>query len=245
MQINEQLINNFIKSADWEAVWNNNNFSQEDTEAIEKNLDYDVFDWNCGATKMVIIPKDSNEKYVIKIPFMYLYSDYEYDDDDEGYYYHEFHNAPRPKDGMMGSTFYRTDWDYCETEIEYCELAAAANISEFFPETIKYCDMPYPIYLQELCVPANRKLHKTSSYGRDAISEQIKSKSSAAIARWCYHFNAAWLQNVINWYGIEKLIQLFTFMEHYKMSDFHSDNYGYRESDGSPVLIDFAGFYEA
>jgi len=249
MQINENLIEKFIQSADWEYIWNNNTFCQDNTSPVECNLDYETFNWECGVTKMVILPVDPNEQFVIKIPFRYLYNESgSYEDEDGNYYcdeyYHEFSRAPLPKYGMVGTDFYRRDWDYCETEVEYCELAAAANISEFFPETKKYCETPYPVYVQELCeISISRP--SVSYEKRNEIYEQIVNKTqSRQVANYCHSFAASWLINVIKAYGLEKLIELFKFMAKYHMTDFHAANYGYRKSDGTPVLIDFAGFYE-
>ena len=246
MQVNENLVEKFIKSADWESIWNNDTFCQEDTYAIESNLDEDTFNWESGATKMVILPVDPNEQFVIKIPFRFLYDECGYyeEEDDDSAYYHEFTRAPRPKDGMIGHDFYRCDWDYCETEIEYCELAKAANIGEFFPETKKYCEVPYPVYVQELCELACYKPIEDFEK-RNAIYEQIKAQTqSDEVAKYCREFMTSWILAAVQTYGLEKLIELFKFMAKYNMSDFHSANYGYRKSDGTPVLIDFAGFYE-
>jgi len=249
MQVNENLVEKFIKSADWESIWDEDTFCQENVYPIEHYLDEDDFNWECGATKMVILPVDPNEQFVIKIPFRYFYTESGgYYDEDGEYWpedtYCEMTRAPLPKYGMIGDEFYRTDWNYCETEVEYCDLAAAANISEFFPETKKYCETPYPIYLQELCETATYEpVGEYSEY--EKIHEQIIALTqSEKIANCCYNFFSHWVVSAVKTYGLKKLIELFQFMVKYHMTDFHSGNYGYRKSDGTPVLIDFAGFYE-
>ena len=72
MQINHKLIDEFIANADWYSVWNEDNFSEINPEAMAKDLDYNKFNWMCGATKMVFQPVDMTENYVIKIPFRYV-----------------------------------------------------------------------------------------------------------------------------------------------------------------------------
>ena len=253
MQINNKLIDDFIARSDWNSVWMEDTFSQVDTEAIEKNLDYNKFDWMCGATKMVFQPRDPNAEYVIKIPFRFLGEDnYDYDEEDDTsspYYYNEIMYAPLPKFGVYKYGFNQYDWDYCQTELQYYELAISAKISEFFPETIQYCEEPYPIYIQEACYPVYIKqdaMHdwKETSEKRETLTNYLQSKYAESISNWCYIFNPFWIQDAIDCYGESKITNLFQFMTTYQMKDFHSANYGYRKSDNTPVLIDFAGFYE-
>ncbi len=250
MKINTELIDNFIKTTDWEAVWNEDSFSQGNTEAVDKNIDYSVFDWACGATKMVIQP--NNENFVIKLPFRFTYiedySDYYNDESEEDvhYYYQEMAAAPLPKEGMISPTeYYRHTWDYCQTELEYCELAAAADIGEFFPELSLYCETPYPIYIEEKCYPSYRHTPVKHTLTRNNLITLIQEQAqSNEIAKWVSNFDSTWLNIAIDYYGLNKVIKLFQFLNKYHMIDFHGENYGYRTTDNSPVLIDFAGYYE-
>ena len=257
MKINHKLINEFIARADWYAVWNEENFSEANPEAMTRNLDYNKFDWMCGATKMVFQPKDPAENYVIKIPFRFVGSEnYDYydsdNDDDVPYIYNEMMYAPLPKSGVYNCGyigFYQYTWDYCETEIQYYDLAKEAGIAEFFPETIQYCETPYPVYLQETCYPVFLKHDKQQDYEtmmkeRKTMAQYLTSNYSHEIGKWSYTFNPFWIQDIIDLYGEDQMAKLFQFMNHFQMKDFHSSNYGYRKSDNTPVLIDFAGFYE-
>ena len=252
MQVNNALVDNFIAVTNWETVWEEGCFSQGNTEPIERNLDPKVLDiWGSGVTKLVLRPTDPTANYVIKIPFLYLYDeDYDAWDEDEacGDPYIELQRAPHPKAGVSRYGFNSEDWNYCETEMEYCDLAADAGLSQFFPETIKYCETPFPIYLQETCYPSySRKdviKHTNLQLTRDEFFNELEEKYTYEVANWCYIFSASWLLDAITWYGKQMVGKLFEFMTCYHMKDFHGDNYGYRESDNSPVLIDFAGFYE-
>lgn len=255
MQINHKLIDEFIANADWYSVWNEDNFSEINPEAMAKDLDYNKFNWMCGATKMVFQPVDMTENYVIKIPFRYVGDEnYDYDDEDEDsspYYYNEILYAPLPKSGVYNSGyytgFYQYTWDYCATEVQYCDLAAEAGISDFFPTTIQYCETPYPVYIQETCYPVYQKHDRNTPEARKerrTMAQYLRERYSEDISNWCYTFNPLWIKDAMEQYGEEKVTKLFEFMSHYQMKDFHSANYGYRKSDNSPVLIDFAGFYE-
>lgn len=244
MQINNQLIDEFIARTDWEAVWNEDTFSQSDTSALEKNLDYNKFDWMCGATKMVFQPTDPKEQYVIKIPFRFV-GEEDWDSEDGDFYYNEIMYAPVPSKGIYESGFSgfnQYTWDYCQTELEYCKLAAAANISEFFPETIQYCEKPYPVYLQELCYPVFLKHRDDTNIVEER--KRLEKILPEEIGYWAQIFSPFWIKDAIDYYGEDKLIKLFQFMSDFHMRDFHSSNYGYRQSDNTPVLIDFAGYYE-
>ena len=229
MQVNENLIEKFIKSADWESIWDEDTFCQENVYPVEHYLDEDDFNWECGATKMVILPVDPNEQFVIKIPFRYLYTD-------------------------SDNPIYINEKIVCVPVSEECQIVDyfgwllnegyESDMKDFQEETKKYCEIPYPIYLQEMC--------ETSIYQpcgnydeREEIRNQIIAQTqSEKIANCCYNFVSHWIVSAIKAYGLEKLIELFQFMVKYKMTDFHDGNYGYRKSDGTPVLIDFAGFYE-
>ena len=152
------------------------------------------------------------ENFVIKLPFLYCSRDEDMV---------EFHNAP-----FCGN-------DYCYAEYEYYSLAHEARLDSFFPETIQYCTYPYHIYLQEKCISeTNAPFLPISKKEREFIkSLHILNDFSYQWINACYH-----------WYGKTGLYDLHNFLHDYKITDFHSDNYGYRVSDMSPVLIDFSGF---
>ena len=55
-------------------------------------------------------------------------------------------------------------------------------------------------------------------------------------------FNLQWLGNAIDFYGENFVRKVMQFIDKIGVTDFHSGNLAYRE-DGSPVIIDYAGFY--
>ena len=150
--------------------------------------------------------------FVIKLPFLYC---------SIGDEMVELQNAP-----FCGN-------DYCYAEWEYYTLAKDANIEMFFPETIQYCTYPYHIYLQEKCISeATLPFHPLSKENKEFID-------SLPILD---NFSYQWVYECYKWYGLEALYKLHHFLKDNNISDFHGDNYGYRRSDNSPVLIDFSGF---
>ena len=150
--------------------------------------------------------------FVIKLPFLYC---------SIGDEMVELQNAP-----FCGN-------DYCYAEWEYYTLAKDVNIEMFFPETIQYCTYPYHIYLQEKCISeATLPFHALSKAAKEFID-------SLPILD---NFSYQWVYECYKWYGLEALYKLHYFLKDNNISDFHGDNYGYRISDNSPVLIDFSGF---
>jgi len=209
---NEKLIHTVIDAIDWEEVCNPKRMFSEDD--ISALIESLPIDLKLrtGVSKCVLIPELEN--FVIKLPFLYC------TDDDTGEVV-ELHNAP-----FCGN-------DYCYAEYEYYSLARTENLGCFFPETVQYCTYPYHIYLQEKCITeSNTKFYPLTSEQRQFIN-------SLPILN---DFSYQWLYECYNWYGINALYKLHQFLKYYGITDFHADNYGYRASDHSPVLIDFSGF---
>ena len=152
------------------------------------------------------------ENFVIKLPFLYCSKEEDII---------ELQNAP-----FCGN-------DYCYAEYEYYSLAHEARLDSFFPETIQYCTYPYHIYLQEKCVSETNTPFLPISKKERELIESLHILND---------FSYQWISACYHWYGKTGLYDLHSFLNKYKITDFHSDNYGYRISDMSPVLIDFSGF---
>ncbi|MBO7535565.1 MAG: hypothetical protein J6T34_00300 [Bacilli bacterium] len=186
-----------------------------------------------GVSKMCLIPDDTN--WVLKVPFEgvieYLYDE----DDNEGYEDFVYNTcAHNSKNG----------WDYCLTEVEYFEIAKESGVAEFFAEERCFGECgttKHPAYIQEKCVTYSETSWDDEKYKPSENSMEIVKSSDKY--KW-KSFNLDWIASAIDFYGEEKVDELFNFLNnHSEMTgDFHTGNYGYRVSDNSPVLIDYTGW---
>ena len=224
MLINIDLINKFISSVDWNSP-DLHTFSDEIPDYVEKNIDYNLFSLESGSTKLCVYPLDSKIDFVIKLPYQVL----------NGFY--PITHAPLP-------ITCDNSWNYCETELEYYELAQDKQLSKFFPKTIRYPANQYPIYLQEKCISYYQKYHDSLINTTPKEIKDLINSAPLQYQNWISSFCPQWLQDTIKYHGLKKVYKLFDFLESYNITDFHSDNYGYSTIDNRPVLIDFSGFYE-
>lgn len=205
-------------------------FNLAETMENELYQSYQSCCFDNGASKGVIIPKDNEDKYVLKIPFNgYLSEDW---DDEELTYAGDrfifFDWAPSS-----------ISWDYCSAEVEIYEKAEELGIEQLFAKTEIYDFIQgyYPIYIQEKAVMffrSSRTLHS---------EEKLKETSSKASAIYDYcSIDNEWLTDVLDYYGEEKFITFLQFLKKQNINDLHSGNIGY--IDGRPVVVDYSGYYE-
>ena len=195
------------------------NEEQASFQSIYEQLDTTVH-VNWGATQFVIVFDNADK--VAKLPFC---GEWVYDEEDE----YEAHFES-----------YRND--YCAlTEIIYND-AVERGLGNIFADTEYYGETVdgTAIYLQE----------KVDVYDfadeRDTASEDSKRRVRELLFNHeCYWraFERDWLAAAIDYYGEDFLHRLFKFFEEHRLDDWHDGNYGWRK-DGSPVLIDWAGFNE-
>ena len=243
MQINDELIHEFIESVNWDKV-KDHPFAQDEDYAIEDAYDRDLFFHDSGVSKIVLIPVDNQEKFVIKVPFHdywgfssggYCNGDYEEGD----YDFIAMSNAINP----VTDTY---TWDYCDREVGLYQVAKERGIDRCFPTTAVYCEDPYPIYVQEKCVEVYSNLApKEINYSDDEYYEIKDHFPINSIKRnYLNSFNSVWVVNFVEWYSLDVLKQFLDFLVEFEISDLHSGNYGYSAIDNRPVIIDFAGFAE-
>lgn len=234
MQIDEKLITDFIQKIDWEKVCNSS-FSAEDPEYVTDHIDHKLFYVECGVTKMVLIPKKDTQDFVIKIPF----NSYWVIDDKDDSYSIDLERAWYPIQSSQG-------WNYCQSELEFYELAKQHSIDQFFPQTIKYNTSVYPIYIQERCRSAecdwskNLFESKEEGFSLKEMSDSLSNKQRKIFRQ----FDNNWLYQAIKFYGITALSNLLNFLIYSDLNDFHGGNYGYLSDTNKPVIIDFSGFFE-
>ena len=184
-------------------------------------------DVRAGVSKLVIIPDKTN--YVIKIPFNGQYEAVYDGDISLGYdEFIPFHRA--------GEKFDSCSWDYCETELEIYARAEDDEVEFFFDETEYFTSVHNrPIYVQEKAI------------SMDDWCGEIKETSPEAKKNYCYcrpeheYISRNWVEQAIDYYGLDNVIKLKNFIDNYSLRDFHAGNIGYT-SDGAPVIIDYAGW---
>ena len=171
-----------------------------------------IFNYDFGATKLVIMPR--NKDYVIKIPF-------------QGYYIGDFCN-------FIGASS-ECEWDYCNVEVERYYNICSTPFKDCFAETIfiGYINN-YPIYLQEKCTPFNNSHNKTR--------EKRKLMDSFLYKVNCWNdLNSDWCIDLLKYYGPKKFKEFLALIKKLKWDDdLTYDNVGYKNNH--PIIIDFSGF---
>lgn len=196
----------------------NEYFTQHEEDFFISAIDYtecDNFDWEDGASKLVIIPENYN--YVIKIPFNGCYCGLEYCDFSQ---------------------------NYCETEIELYETIISENpiFSQFFlPLTRVEEFFDYDIYIQLKCQVYNNlsNIEKYSFYSKESMK---KAKSNEEL--FCPRLPIDWVAAVIEVLKDVNLVEeFFNVLNKYDITlDLHKGNIGYYNN--KPIILDYAGFYD-
>jgi len=184
-------------------------------------------DIRAGVSKLVIIPDKID--YVIKIPFNGQYKPVY--DDGMYYAYDDF-----VRFSQAGVKFESSEWDYCETELEIYAKAKDYAVEELFDRTEFFmCVNHRPVYIQAKAISIE-----------DWCGEE-KESSPEAKKNYCYckpeheYIPREWVEQAIDYYGLDNVIRLKNFIDDYSLKDFHSGNVGYT-FEGKPVIIDYAGW---
>lgn len=210
-------------------------FCPEDIEYIlNEAFPEEKFDCSYGVSKCVIIPYDAD--FVVKIPFNGCwYPDWdiaEEDCDDEppqSFMYFNSAEGDKPD-------------DYCWSEIQKYEAAAEAGYEELLPvmELVTYIGI-HPIYIQERVVPFSPFHFKRNPPSKDGMKYALEHKNDLG-----RRLNDTWRAACYDFYGegfLENFLAWSDTVEIDFTSDLHTGNYGVR-IDGSPVIFDYAGFWE-
>lgn len=170
-----------------------------------------------GAFKMVLIPKNKEYNWVIKIP--------------------------------LNAGFYE---DGCLLEYRMYKKMVEKNLDCFFAYTYFLCKVrDIPVYIQEkvkpylyhhrCCLDSTRKIFdicREISKETDGIIEDIQDMIFVLPASW-------WNISIKN-YGVEKVKRLIRLICDgdsdilQTWGDLHQGNFGYRNSDGAPCILDFS-----
>lgn len=180
-----------------------------------------AFNWEDGATKLVIIPE--NRDYVIKIPFN---GRYDYGD----FFYFE---------GACSDT---CD-DYCSSEMHLYEEAKRMNLEKLFLPLELACEVDgYPIYVQDKAEEIDS--WHSGAQGMKYSSEASRDRISQAYKEGTRFFGPpTWIASCLDTLGsFEELERFSSFLDEEGITDLHEGNLGYY--DGHAVIIDYGGYHE-
>lgn len=176
-----------------------------------------------GSYKMVFIPDE--EEYVIKIPFNKVQC------------FGRFVDIP----------------DNCLDEIKIYERMKERGFANFFSEVTfleNYNDIP--IYIQEKATTyyntnCNRiKNCKLSGRRYKKFLKWIDKKGIDYSSSYIIDIPKSWWAAALRYYGFQKVKDFAEYILSEELdiscvcADLHGDNFGFRESDGSPCIIDFS-----
>lgn len=222
---------------------------------VDGYIDYDDESYliDFGASKVVLIPEDESKDWVIKIPIKGIVEfECEFDSGDDECPYDgcsccEHEESSRYYVEFEGANCFLTDnyitipekldeyyWDYCAVEEEIYKLAEHKKVEEFFIKTERVGEYKgYPIYVQRK-VTFNTRGFIVSQDSKDFVTNSCAPVSRMTNSR-------AFNEMVVEYYGKERAMKLFNFIEEYQIDDLHSNNLGYISN--KPVLFDYGGFH--
>lgn len=226
MERNEEIFN-FVKT--FELDENDGFCDGDDMDLFLSSIDrrkVPSFDFESGASKLVIIPDDRD--YVIKIPFN---GGYQWDWDNDRYFFEPFNGADDDGDGN----------DYCAAEMKLYDRAVEEGYAEFFVAVEYAGDINgYPIYTQK----------RVKDFCKYISDEEQKSYSSATsrtslnsthIGRLPYYWAAACL--TVFEEDLQKFNAFIDFLRRTDIiKDLHTGNLGFLNN--KPVIVDYGGWYD-
>lgn len=239
MVIEDEIVNRILDIIDKKDIRVPEVFCNEDYMEFEDEM-RDVLwaegieaTFSQGASKFVIVPADSD--YVIKIPFNFCgdEDDAEYCRTHDGYdEYEECHPF---------------HCNYCDEETEIYEKAKDWEIEDAFSELdmIRTTNTMQWFYVQEKVVPICdlyeenfTKIKSPINISKDSEEKYRKFNCDDS------SLNPTFVKAMIEFFGIDFVKQFMDFLYDCNVSDLHDGNYGFRLSDGKPVLFDYGGYHE-
>ena len=213
---------------------------------------YETYDAHTasGASKLCIIPRAG--EYVIKLPFR---GEIYYDESGDACLHHFAYAVTENR------------WDYCRAELDLYNKAADAGFAIFLAKTKEFgtTKSGHPMYIQEKVNVYGDCRHK---YKKD-ISDNAKSKTATVLEKYRdrymhnrrndemieedfigYTFaetGETFLSYLIDAYSYENVAKFAKWVYENAREiaeDLHWGNIGFRESDGTPCLLDFSGYYD-
>lgn len=194
-------------------------FGEDDIFDLISNTNLtQYFNYCFGASKLVLIPKNSFINEVYKIPFSGYYND-------NGVFCFFSNKNKTFEEGE--------EWDYCKVEVERYKIAKKYKLNKFFAKTelYGYVNNFYPVYKQKRCIPYNYK--SIFSNSRDTKDDPNQFFCS----------NSEWVLRFYNAYGEKKFKELTDFLDITEWDDdLRNENIGYTYFLHKPILIDYSSF---
>lgn len=213
------LICTYLGETDWDYEAG---LSEDDAEDFLDSIQYSgipVYDYEIGATKLVIIPYDSH--YVIKIPYNMAIHYGEYFD---------FTGLPK---GVN---------DYCQYELILYNMAKESGWADFFLP-IQYLGefKGIPIYIQN---KAEDYFSCTINYASENSKKIVTKRIKETDFLRSFTLPFDWVACCLDWlHSLNELRKFFYFLEKEKISrDLHRGNIGFYQN--RPVIIDYGGYFE-
>lgn len=203
---------------------------------IINNLEGFCGKWEHGATKLVLIPEDT--EYVIKIPFCgtMVKNWFWYDDVAK--------DPPRVLMRFREAGGYIKEWDYCAAEAYKYERLKELGLEKFFVEIIPLqTKLNYPIYLQQkvsyFACDSNPFIEPVDLEECDIIKE-VYNKYTAN-NNPTIDFHPAWFAQIYRQYGLSELEKLLMALNELDIADLRAANLGYT-CYKNPVIVDYGGY---
>ena len=189
-----------------------------------------------GATKVVLIPINTNTNYVYKIPVLGMYD------------VHFINNDWDEKIDEDYESFSRFDPyehdNFCSIEVDRCCDICKKGYGNLIAKEYYYGEIGdnIPIYIQEKAVIYYDAFDGDTLRTEEEITS-VKNVTSSFF-NFDEYFNCMpdkWIADLISVIGIEETIEFFNFLiDASYNNDLHEANIGYIK--GKPVLVDYSGF---
>ena len=203
-------------------------------------IDNKTFDVQCGVTKVVVIPNDSN--FVLKTPLNGCYREVEvdpdYEEDDDKYIFNDYREDFEPYMGAeLPHISTPENWNYCALEVEVYEKAKEEGLADMFAETSYFgTHNGRKFYTAEKCTPYSDEVRTPSEYSVNYTRSMRAEKREWA--RMCTDITALFVDD----YGEERTAALLAFLEENSIDDLHSGNVMISLATNKIVLSDYSGF---
>lgn len=207
------------------------NYRQEIVDRLNNIKDLESgFICASGVTKMVLIPRDKENKFVIKIPFT-----------------GEMKMQRSPKGGLV-ETYVPFNWNdsgitwypgnYCDIEAERCKHIIREGWGDFIAKTslIGIIGDLY-VYKQELVDTIAE-----DKYYEDDLENKLTSARTLASA-YEDEIDEYWVMELMDYMGAKKTTQFLDFLAEWGYSnDLHGANVGFK--NGIPVMFDYSDYMD-
>ena len=191
-----------------------------------------------GASKVVIIPR--NSAYVIKTPIFgsWCYPEEYNEENDE--YYTDYENPYF--DEYTGACYGNAEIDcsnYCELEEYLYNFTVENGVSDMFAKTefFGYAKGGRPVYISEKC----KNFWWSDRKPSDASKTLVKDKRNSRTPGWS-RMDSTITALFVDDYGVERAEKLFQFLSDFNITDLHNDNVMISEKTGKIVITDYSGF---